>query len=103
MAPHSPGAARWAVDRRCDVGGMGRVSQLGRVAALIRLAFGFRELCWRLGDEVDQAAWWAGISDLDAVLESDSLDEWSACVRHIDDESSARGITFRRRTHNLSC
>src|SRR5271168_21279 len=20
------------------------------------------ELCWRLGDEVDQAAWWAGIS-----------------------------------------
>jgi hypothetical protein len=38
------------------------------------------------------------INDLDAVLESDSLDEWSACVRHIDDESSARGMTFRRRT-----
>jgi hypothetical protein len=41
MAPHSPSAARRAVDRRCDVGGMGRVGRLGPVAALIRPAFGF--------------------------------------------------------------
>jgi hypothetical protein len=41
MAPHSPGAARWPVDRRCDVGGMGRVGRLGPVAALMKPAFGF--------------------------------------------------------------
>jgi hypothetical protein len=50
-----------------------------------------RDVCDRPGGVVSRY-----FDDLDAVLESDSLDEWSACVRHIDDESSARGITFRR-------
>src|SRR5271170_6751386 len=32
------------------------------VAKLIGVSADVIELCWRLGDEVDQAAWWAGIS-----------------------------------------
>jgi hypothetical protein len=34
MAPDTPGAARWAIDRRCDVGGMGRHDWVGVIASV---------------------------------------------------------------------
>ena len=38
-------------------------------------------LCGRLGDEIDQAAWCAGIfDDLDAVLEFDALDDFGQLI-----------------------